>query len=423
MASSLSLLFFLLNAGVVSAQAFVGFGNVGGLGVWVDGRRGFPASYYSPPGASSDPQPSGEYTALQAWKSAITEDPSGVLATWVGPGVCSYRGVFCSSTPPVDPYFPPSSSSPGRVVSGIDLNKANLQGTLVKELALLSHLSILHLNGNRLTGTVPDAFRDLASLTELDLSNNRFSGTFPAATLYIPNLVYLDLRFNNFSGGVPEELFMKSLDAIFLNDNYFEGQIPMSLWSSPASVISLANNRFSGPVPASFGYTASGLREVLFLNNKLTGCIPEGLGFLSEMEVLDLSFNSLTGHLPGTLSCLSSIEVLNIAHNQLSGMLPDLVCSLGSLLNLTISYNFFSGFGQDCGRAFRSVWFDFAGNCIPGRGMQRPPPECVGVPGEGLSCFQIPPARPVACGGPMGAGIGFPAGFPYKSPSAVPSPP
>ncbi|MQM04449.1 hypothetical protein Taro_037252 [Colocasia esculenta] len=423
MASYLPLLLFcLLNARAVLSQApaFLGFGNAGGLGVWVGGRVGFPVSYgYPPPGAGtpSDPQPSSEYTALQAWKSAITEDPSGVLASWVGPNVCSYKGVFCSSLPPADPYSPPSS---GHVVFGIDLNKANLRGTLVKEFALLSHLSILHLNGNRFTGTVPDAFSDIATLTELDLSNNRFSGPFPAATLDMPSLVYLDLRFNSFSGNLPEELFMKGLDAIFLNNNFFEGQIPMSLWSSPASVISLANNRFSGPVPASFGYMGSGIKEVLFLNNKLTGCIPEGLGFLSEIEVLDLSFNSLTGHLPSTLSCLSSIEVLNIAHNQLSGVLPDLVCSLRSLLNLTISFNFFSGFGQGCGRAFRSVWFDFVGNCIPGRGMQRPPPECTGVPGEGLSCFQMSPGRPVACGGPMGAGVGFP----YKLPSsAVPSSP
>lgn len=134
----------------------------------------------------------------------------------------------------------------------------------------------------------------------------------------------------------------------------------------------------------------SGIKEVLFINNQLTGCIPEGVGLLSDIEVLDLSHNALSGHLPDTISCLSEIEVLNLAHNQLSGVLSDIVCNLENLANLTISYNFFSGFDQDCSRLLlRNVGFDFSGNCIPGKNMQRPPPECSGIP-VGLNCLRIP---------------------------------
>ncbi|CAA6666069.1 unnamed protein product [Spirodela intermedia] len=381
----LPLLFFFLVCGEASPQAsaFVGFGNGGGLGVWVNGGVGV-STQNPPPGGSSEPSSSGEYAALQAFKFAITGDPSGVLANWVGPNVCSYRGVFCS-TPPADD-MPFSPSSPGRVVSAIDLNKANLQGTLVKELALLTHLSILHLNSNRFSGTVPDAFRDLEFLTEIDLSNNHFSGLSPNP--FCTCRAWSTLTSDS------------------------TGEIPMSLWSSSASVISLANNRLTGSIPASFGYTGSGIRELLFLNNKLTGCIPEGVGLLSDIEVLDLSFNSLKGHLPSSLSCLSSIEVLNIAHNELSGVLPDVVCSMRSLLNLTISYNFFSGFSQDCGKTFRSAWFDFSGNCIPGRDLQRPPPECIGVSGDGLSCLRVPPRDPWLAVSPWALVSGSESGFP-----------
>ena len=418
----LPLLFFFLLSGEAAPQAsaFLGFGNGGGIGVWVNGGIGI--STQNPPPASGRPAPdslsSGEYTALQAFKSAITADPLRVLANWVGPNVCSYKGVFCSSTPADSLPFSPSS--PTRIVSAIDLNKANLQGTLVKELALLTHLSILHLNGNRFSGTIPDEFRDLESLTELDLSDNRFSGPFPGAVLNMPILIYLDLRFNGFSGEIPDDLFAMELDAIFLNNNRFEGQIPMSLWNSPASVISLANNNLAGSIPTSFGFTGSGIKELLILNNKLSGCIPDELGLLSDIEVLDLSFNSLKGHLPSSLSCLSSVEVLNIAHNELSGELPDVVCSLRSLLNLTISYNFFSGFSQDCGRTSRNEWFDFSGNCIPGRDLQRPPPECLGIDGAGLSCLRIPSARSVACGLPLGVGDLLGSG---KTPPSPISPP
>ncbi|KAJ8643266.1 hypothetical protein MRB53_005014 [Persea americana] len=366
---SLALLLFLLPP---SASAL-------GVGIWIGGGIGG----QTPPG-SSNSRLHNAYTALQAWKCAITDDPNGILATWVGSDVCSYKGVFC--TQPVD-------MSTDLVVAGIDLNHASLQGTLVKELSLLSDLSIIHLNSNRFTGAVPDSFRELESLSELDLSNNQFSGPFPSATLLIPNLIYLDVRYNYFSGPIPVELFNKDLDAIFLNNNLFDGQIPQSLGNSPASVITLANNRFSGSIPVSFGYMGPGIKEVLLHNNQLTGCIPEGVGLLSEMEVLDLSHNSLSGHLPDTISCLSEIEVLNLAHNQLSGFLSEFVCSLRNLANLTVSYNFLSGFDQECTRLlFRNVGFDFSGNCIPGKNRQRPQPECSGIPG-GLNCLRIPLIR------------------------------
>ncbi|XP_010548685.1 PREDICTED: leucine-rich repeat extensin-like protein 6 [Tarenaya hassleriana] len=384
--SAFKLLGFVLFLGFVhnGEASFVDGG--GGIGVGIsggaDGAVWIGGGYPNGVPDSAPKQQNSAYDALQIWKSAIKEDPSGVLKTWVGPDVCSYRGVFCS----------------GLSVTAIDLNRANLRGTIVKELALLSDLTILHLNSNRFSGQLPDSFRTLDSLQELDLSNNRFSGPFPFVTIYLPNLVYLDLRFNNFTGPVPEDLFNKRLDAIFLNNNLFDGEIPQNLGNSPASVINLANNRFSGGIPASFGLTGSTLKEILLLNNQLTGCVPESVGLFGEIEVFDVSYNSLMGHVPDTISCLSEIEVLNLAHNKFSGELPDLVCSLRNLMNLTVSFNFFSGFSSDCTKLFfRDVGFDFAGNCIPGGDMQRPPPDCSAIPGGSLSCLRIP-AQQLLCG-------------------------
>ncbi|KAJ7973759.1 Leucine-rich repeat family protein / extensin family protein [Quillaja saponaria] len=340
-----------------------GGGSGGGGGVWIGGGINSPM-----PSGSSAPNSNSAYTALQAWKSAITEDPLRILDSWVGSNVCSYKGVFCAD------HQDGMASSTGPVVAGIDLNHANLKGTLVKELSSLTDMSLLHLNSNRFSGTIPYTFRGLSSLQELDLSNNQFSGL------------------------IPEELFDKKLDAIFVNNNQFEGELPQNLGNSPASVINLANNKFSGNIPTSFGFMGSQLKEILFLNNQLTGCIPEGVGLFTEMQVLDVSFNSLMGHLPDTISCLQDIEVLNLSHNKLSGVLPDLVCSLRNLVNLTVAYNFFSGFSQECFKLFfRNVGFDFSLNCIPGRDMQRPQPECSIIPGGGLNCLRIP-VKPLVCG-------------------------
>ncbi|XP_022960570.1 leucine-rich repeat extensin-like protein 6 [Cucurbita moschata] len=364
-----------INGGIGIGVTIGGGGGGGGASVWIGGNNG-----------PQTPRLNRAYTALQAWKSAITSDPLGILRSWVGPNVCSYKGVFCAQVEDE------STSSLVDIIAGIDLNHANLAGTLVTELSFLTEITLFHLNSNRFSGTVPESFKEMSSLQELDLSNNMFSGPFPIATLYIPNLVYLDLRFNDFHGPIPEDLFNKKLDAIFLNNNHFEGELPQNLGNSPASVINLANNKLSGNLPTGFSLLGSTLREILLLNNQLTGCIPEGFGLFSEMQVLDMSFNSLMGHLPDTLSCLNEIQIMNLGHNRLSGVLPDLICSLKNLVNLTVSFNFFSGLSQECSRqSLGNLGFDFTGNCIPGRDMQRPRPECSVFPAAGsLNCLRIP---------------------------------
>ncbi|RYQ95220.1 hypothetical protein Ahy_B08g090282 [Arachis hypogaea] len=67
----------------------------------------------------------------------------------------------------------------------------------------------------------------------------------------------------------------------------------------------------------------SKLKEIMFLNNQLTGCIRERVGIFTEIQVLDVSYNTLMGHVPNTLSCLQDIQVLNLAHNKLFSELSD----------------------------------------------------------------------------------------------------
>ncbi|KAL4339608.1 hypothetical protein GQ457_08G003120 [Hibiscus cannabinus] len=65
--------------------------NIGGEGVWVGG--GIINSNPTPAGPSASKLNSA-YTALQAWKSAITDDPLCALKSWNGLDLCSYKGVF-----------------------------------------------------------------------------------------------------------------------------------------------------------------------------------------------------------------------------------------------------------------------------------------------------------------------------------------
>jgi hypothetical protein len=144
--------------------------------------------------------------------------------------------------------------------------------------------------------------------------------------------------------------------------------------------IDLNHASLKGTLPA-----ASLLAHLTFIHlnsNRLTGVVPDTLWNLQYLTELDLSNNLLSGHLPSMLSCLFGIEVLNNAHNQLTGELMELVCDLRRIMNLSVAFNFFSEISQDCDRLAGRSMFNFAGNCVPGRDMQRPQPKCDGARGD-----------------------------------------
>ncbi|KAJ7514908.1 hypothetical protein O6H91_23G065700 [Diphasiastrum complanatum] len=322
------------------------------------------------------------YIALQQWKKAITNDPLRITATWVGPNVCNYGGVFCSPSP---------DNSSENVVSGIDLNHAHLAGTLPEEIALLNYLALFHVNSNDFEGFIPFSFRKLSLLFELDLSNNRFFGAFPVHLLDLPSVAYLDLRFNRFEGVLPASLFNKqTLDAIFLNDNRLVGAIPFNLGDSAVSVVNFANNLFDGSIPDTVGQMHKTLNEILFLNNSLSGCIPRQIGELTQLTIFDASFNRLGGTLPDTISAMISLIGLNIADNLLTGFIPAAICNLQSLRSINFSNNFFTGVSPECLRSL-SIKVDESENCIPNGALQRSLQQCKDFLYQGLSCYPTPP--------------------------------
>ncbi|KAJ8544080.1 hypothetical protein K7X08_028591 [Anisodus acutangulus] len=317
------------------------------------------------------------YIALQSWKTAMFSDPFNFTANWTGPNVCSYGGVFCA---------PSLTDNATRVVAGIDLNHADIAGSLVPELGMLTDLAIFHLNSNRFCGVVPKTFSHLKLLRELDLSNNRFVGGFPKVVLSLPSLKFLDLRFNDFEGPVPNKLFDKDLDALFLNDNRFRFGIPENLGNSPISVLVFANNDLGGCIPASIGKMGNTLNELILMNDNLTGCLPEQIGMLKKLTVFDVSFNKIQGPLPSTVSRMRSVEQLNVAHNKLTGVIPATICQLPRLQNFTYSFNYFTGEAPVCTATRSGRVVDGQENCIAGKKDQRSAKECASDDAKPYDC-------------------------------------
>ncbi|CAI8618481.1 unnamed protein product [Vicia faba] len=178
-------------------------------------------------------------------------------------------------------------------------------------------------------------------------------------------------------GTVPQQVFVKPLDIIFLNNNNFLLTLPNNIGETTASYITLANNKFSGPIPPSIGKASSTLTEVLLLNNQLTGCLPYEIGFLQNVELFDAGSNLLTGPLPWSFACLKKVEELKFDRNMLYGQVPEVICALESLSNLTLSYNYFNRLGPLCRRLVKIGVLDVKNNCIFDLPDQKPMEECV----------------------------------------------
>lgn len=91
-----------------------------------------------------------------------------------------------------------------------------------------------------------------------------------------------------------------------------------------------------------YGVTCdAGVTELLFGRNPMTGPIPAEIGGLTNLAVLQLSYNGLSS-VPSEIGGLTSLEWLSLVGNQLSS-LPSEIGGLDSLANLSLSANELSG--------------------------------------------------------------------------------
>jgi len=365
----------------------IGIGGGGGSGGGSGGGGGSPTKHQPPPSSpSGEPQACDfenerlyrAYLVIQKFKNTITSDPQCITQTWTGTDICGqpahYKGFFCEAPPNIKE----------RALASVDFNGYMLQApTLVNFVDALPDLALFHANTNNFGGSVPN-LRALQYFYELDVSNNKLAPCpFPTDVLGLTNATFIDIRFNTFQGALPALLFCSfpRVEAIFVNNNQFTGNLPGNLGDSPVNYLSLANNQFTGPIPTSIGRACNTLLEVLFLNNKLSGCLPYELGLLAKATVIDAGTNQLTGTIPASYACLRKVEEFNLANNLLYGVVPDALCRLaydGHLTNLTLSGNYFTGLGACCWDLLKAGKLNVGRNCIPYAPNQRSHDECAG---------------------------------------------
>ncbi|GER36390.1 squalene monooxygenase [Striga asiatica] len=94
------------------------------------------------------------------------------------------QDVLCASSP---------ANRSLTMVVGIDLNKADIVGSLSPELDLLTNLASFNVNSNGFCGGVPKTFARLWLVFEINLSNNRFFDDFGGMLLKLSSLKFLNL--------------------------------------------------------------------------------------------------------------------------------------------------------------------------------------------------------------------------------------
>ncbi|XVF18625.1 hypothetical protein REPUB_Repub11eG0038600 [Reevesia pubescens] len=277
----------------------------------------------------------------------------------------------------------------------LDLSKNSLSGTIPECLGNFSHhLKFMNLQTNNFYGKIPDSFMDnelknlllndnqlegslprslanCSSLEVLNLGSNKLTDTFPHWLAPLPRLQVLILRFNRLHGSIPNSISSSNFSAlriIDLSQNELTGPLPTILFQNlramkvvpkyrvPISdlvfsyatynyqtfvnvtmkrsqvelvntfeifiAMDFSNNLFYGQIPEELGELIS-LQMLNFSHNNFTGPIPPSLGNMRALESFDLSSNKLGGRIPSQLTNLTFLSVLNLSENNLVGPIPD----------------------------------------------------------------------------------------------------
>nr|XP_023929437.1 receptor-like protein 9DC3 [Quercus suber] len=246
----------------------------------------------------------------------------------------------------------PQICKKGSKLKMIDFSRNQLQGQIPRSLVNCTMLETLVLGNNQLNDSFPSWLGVLPELGVLLLRYNLLQGAIgePESNFVFPNLHIIDFSYNNITGKLPFEYFQiwKAMQIIDKHGQmYMQENMNFTMtrysWKSDYTysmtftnrgieiayeripyifiAMDLSSNKFEGEIPELVG-KLKGIQLLNLSNNLLTGSIPSSLEKLTTLEALDLSQNKLSGEIPPQLTKLTFLAFFNVSNNHLMGPIP-----------------------------------------------------------------------------------------------------
>ncbi|KAL3738577.1 hypothetical protein ACJRO7_020018 [Eucalyptus globulus] len=207
-------------------------------------------------------------------------------------------------------------------------------------------LEYLNLGYNQIHDGFPSWLLKLTELRAIILKSNKFYGPIEThqTQLNFSNLHIMDLSNNGFTGELPSKL-LQSFHAMkmivgqdqleYMNTSQ---RLPLSL-DTYEKVVDFEMKLMNKGTEREYSKVPYALKGIDLSNNKFEGCIPDFIGDLKSLVLLNLSNNILTCFIPPSLANLIVLESLDLSENKLSREIPQQLAQLTLLSSFNVSHN------------------------------------------------------------------------------------
>ncbi|XP_065035339.1 receptor-like protein EIX2 [Musa acuminata AAA Group] len=239
----------------------------------------------------------------------------------------------------------------------LDLSFNNFSGIRIPEfIGSFKKLRYLNLSSTRFMGGIPARLGNLSSLYVLDLSVDLYvddyGDGYPVDNLewlsHLTSLKHLDLSGLNLTD-VPDWFssvnmlpFLQVLTMYAAGLNTIPASVVHVNFTSSLTVLDLSYNHFNSTLPK-WLWNISGLTHLDLHESGFHGVIPDAIGDLGSLTFLDLGVNQLEGTVPRSMVDLRRLKELHMPGNQLTGNLSGWLEQMTNLIILDLSYNLFNG--------------------------------------------------------------------------------
>jgi hypothetical protein len=230
----------------------------------------------------------------------------------------------------------------------LSLNDNLLSKTIPSTIFIpLTSLKAIYLFFNSFTGNVNFLEEESINIPTIYLSENFFNGTIQINTSSntLIDLTYLNIYKNLFTGHLPWKESWKQLSIYEVQSNYFNSYLTFNTSSPFLKYFIAYDNYLTSSIPSNFLWNSNLLYIFYISNNLLTGSIPNDLFYINKtyMSQYLIATNYFSNSLPDDMGTLTSLVVLDVSNNRFSGNVPSSLLFLTSIHELFLQNNNFNG--------------------------------------------------------------------------------